>query len=663
MGGGWQGPLITCTHARAPTHTRDDACSRVAPTWQDDVHVDRFEWKSEKTPDGVDRFAAWGPMGGVLSSKMLPCERPLIEVLQDETIVRQYDCQKKCWRHEGNARVIAPKGEGAAIMLSGMITEVDGGFPVLTQQDVDSFNAARPAHARLTREDVADLLSHVDAEGVPIPSPKPRAAAAPPATAATGAPAGANGGGAPAASNEISIAASVKPNTPFDEAMARDKLISRLGQKAVAIGGTFKDCRALAQATPATLAKTKIAGVGADYLPKLSAALANRFKENGEDGFGHGGPADGAATAGDGAAAADGGIEDAADAAAAMHVEQPKHTASDLKGTPTSELFVAPNLMQLEIGKNKEGYWTGEHQVRQVQLAHRLLSIKYPWCGFAYVFDWSSGHHAFAADALVANRMNAGPGGKQPVMHDTSFLVSEAGVLTRNLTLVPEATPPRFAQRLTFREGDVLLTEKVERTLSADDPLVGKAKGAVQAGRERGALTPDMSMKGPVIKGGATLRDDEADVLEGEDGREDEEEKGIERDLSKSIVHVLSRFSDFASEMCLLENAIVELGGLCTWLPKFHAPCNAIEYVWGNGKKRNRKDCDFTMATLRTSAFRAMMLTEPATVRKYFRKARAYQQALRAGADAFSMHKDVAKIKKERYVSHRRPAPSQFDAE
>jgi len=96
-----------------------------------------------------------------------------------------------------------------------------------------------------------------------------------------------------------------------------------------------------------------------------------------------------------------------------------------------------------------------------------------------------------------------------------------------------------------------------------------------------------------------SLRDDEADVLEGEDGREDEEEKGIERDLSKSIVHVLSRFSDFASEMCLLENAIVELGGLCTWLPKFHAP----------------------------SAFRAMMLTEPATVRKYFRKARAYQQA------------------------------------
>jgi hypothetical protein len=103
-----------------------------------EVHIDRFEWKSAKTPDGVDRFAEWGIMGGDLSKRMLPCERPVIEVLQDETTVRQYDCQKKCWRHEGNARNIAPKGEGAAVMLSGMIVEVDGGFPVLTREDVEA---------------------------------------------------------------------------------------------------------------------------------------------------------------------------------------------------------------------------------------------------------------------------------------------------------------------------------------------------------------------------------------------------------------------------------------------------------------------------------------------------------------------------------------------
>ena len=54
-----------------------------------------------------------------------------------------------------------------------------------------------------------------------------------------------------------------------------------------------------------------------------------------------------------------------------------------------------------------------------------------------------------------------------------------------------------------------------------------------------------------------------------------------------------------------------ELGSLCTWLPKFHAPCNCIEYIWGNGKKRCRKECDYTMKTLREYAARF----EPAAAR------------------------------------------------
>ena len=103
--------------------------------------------------------------------------------------------------------------------------------------------------------------------------------------------------------------------------------------------------------------------------------------------------------------------------------------------------------------------------------------------------------------------------------------------------------------------------------------------------------------------------------------------------------------------------------GSCTWLPKFHAPCNAIEYVWGNGKARNRETCDFKMSTLRRSAYRAMFSTEPETVRKYFRKARNYQGALREGADAFGVSKRVAGMKKDRYTSHRRPAASQFREE
>ena len=110
-----------------------------------------------------------------------------------------------------------------------------------------------------------------------------------------------------------------------------------------------------------------------------------------------------------------------------------------------------------------------------------------------------------------------------------------------------------------------------------------------------------------------------------------------------------------------LEKAIVAMGGRCIWLPKFHACCNGIEYVWGNRKKANRKTCDFKMETLRRTGFKTMLQVEPTFVHKAFRKGRNFMSALRGGADVLTMFKQVANIKKERYVSHRRPAPAQYE--
>lgn len=57
-----------------------------------------------------------------------------------------------------------------------------------------------------------------------------------------------------------------------------------------------------------------------------------------------------------------------------------------------------------------------------------------------------------------------------------------------------------------------------------------------------------------------------------------------------------------------------------------------------------------------------MLQVESTFVQKAFRKGRNFMSALREGADVFNMFKQVAKIKKERYVSHRRPAPAQYEA-
>ena len=76
----------------------------------------------------------------------------------------------------------------------------------------------------------------------------------------------------------------------------------------------------------------------------------------------------------------------------------------------------------LEYGENKEGYWTSEKFMSQIDDAATIAETKYPrekGYRLVWIFDHSSCHGAYAENALNANKMNAKPGGKQPVMRDT----------------------------------------------------------------------------------------------------------------------------------------------------------------------------------------------------------------------------------------------------
>ena len=86
-----------------------------------------------------------------------------------------------------------------------------------------------------------------------------------------------------------------------------------------------------------------------------------------------------------------------------------------------------PNLPQqarqyLEYGESREGYWTGEKFMKQVEQAVTIADIKYPkergW-RVVWIFDQSSCHKAMAADALDVSKMNIKPGGKQAKLRDT----------------------------------------------------------------------------------------------------------------------------------------------------------------------------------------------------------------------------------------------------
>ena len=411
-----------------------------------EVHVDAFEWKNDKTPHGIDRMQEWGPMGGALSSRKLPDEKPVIIILQDETTIRQYNTQKKCWRHDSTAHSIAPKNEGAAVMYSGYICEQDGGFPMLTEEDVTRLN-----------RDVSERMKSQ-------------------------------------------------------------------GRSSAEITAVLHDIKALRE-------EGLITDLDSDGMPTI---------------------ADGKVTA--------------------------------------SKMFNMPTLIQLQIGKNNEGYWDGNCQVEQAKRVQRLMSIKYPDHVIVHVYDWSSGHHVFDDDAVVAKKLNANPGGKQPLMHDAIVLISECGGLTRNLVPIGGSVPPKATQHMQFKVGEVVLIEKGERVLKEGDALIGKPKGAMQIMRELDLYRKGMSLKGPVLKD--ALPDEDADVLEGDDlddEDDNDEEKGVRRDLDLSIIHTLSQLSHFKHEKCKLEKVVNEGGGECIWLSKFHACCNGIEYVWGNRKKAHHK--------------------------------------------------------------------------
>ena len=75
----------------------------------------------------------------------------------------------------------------------------------------------------------------------------------------------------------------------------------------------------------------------------------------------------------------------------------------------------------LKIGAEYEGYWDSVKFLKQVEHSITIAELKYPkeTHSLIFLFDQSSGHKAFANDALNVNRMNVNPGGAQPRLRDT----------------------------------------------------------------------------------------------------------------------------------------------------------------------------------------------------------------------------------------------------
>lgn len=98
-------------------------------------------------------------------------------------------------------------------------------------------------------------------------------------------------------------------------------------------------------------------------------------------------------------------------------------TDDEFEEANAKDLTITQKARQtLEYGESREGYWSCDKFMLQIEVAVKIANIKYPksegW-NVVWIFDHSSCHTAMAEDALDVAKMNVKPGGKQPRMHDT----------------------------------------------------------------------------------------------------------------------------------------------------------------------------------------------------------------------------------------------------
>jgi len=96
----------------------------------------------------------------------------------------------------------------------------------------------------------------------------------------------------------------------------------------------------------------------------------------------------------------------------------------------------------IKYGVESKGYWNSEKFIKQVEDTIKIVNVKYPkdYYNVFWFFDHSSGHTAFANDALDVNKRNIRPGGTQPRIRDIYYY----GKLQQ--MVFPDGTPKGMKQ-------------------------------------------------------------------------------------------------------------------------------------------------------------------------------------------------------------------------
>ena len=113
----------------------------------------------------------------------------------------------------------------------------------------------------------------------------------------------------------------------------------------------------------------------------------------------------------------------------------------------------------LEYGESRDGFWNSDKFMKHMEKAVQVAEAKFPkdeGYQLYWIFDHSSCHTAYADDSLNASKMNAKPGGCQPVMHDTVWngrlqKMTKSAVVRGHRTIIPRGLIEILTERGCYR--------------------------------------------------------------------------------------------------------------------------------------------------------------------------------------------------------------------
>lgn len=226
-----------------------------------------------------------------------------------------------------------------------------------------------------------------------------------------------------------------------------------------------------------------------------------------------------------------------------------------------------PWILYLDIGINRDGYFTFAKFYKQLEDLFDVLEVMHPEEQICIELDWSGCHNTKSPDALDAGNINLGitPKNKDKGgFHDSELSKGCLGKSPKydHFTKKVVNGEDVFVQHFRFRQG-----EKPLYPYNGPEDLTGVPKGIKQVLMERDLWVPGMRLNAPVID-------------------------GVKRN-ELSAKHVLSVCPDFANVKTLLQEFIEKRGRHFKVMktPICHPELAGlgIEYAWGHAKRTYRR--------------------------------------------------------------------------